>query len=330
MKWLRNLGYPLSVLYGWVVYFRNKCYDWGWLSSREYDVPILCVGNLSVGGSGKTPMVEWLLSRLLPHRTVAVLSRGYKRQSRGFRLVTPTSTAEESGDEPLQIARKFPRAIVAVDADRRRGIETLQQLHNPDLILLDDGFQHRRVRPLRSILLTAYDELYPLEPYLPAGNLRDHRSQARRADLVVVTKCPPSIPGADRSRVRELLQLQPGQQLVFSSLCYQEVVDLQGSPVPMERLTAQPLTVVTGIARPGPMLEYLKGEGIRFEHLKFGDHHRFNASELELLRGRGTVLTTEKDAMRLEGQLESVWVLPVGHCFSAADLKVMDGFLSQF
>jgi tetraacyldisaccharide 4'-kinase len=235
-----------------------------------------------------------------------------------------------SGDEPLQIARKFPGAIVAVDADRRRGIEILEERFGPDLILLDDGFQHRRVKPWRSILLTAYDELYPGEPYLPAGNLRDHRSQAGRADLVVVTKCPQSLSGAERTRIRGLLKLKPGQQLAFSYLCYQDAVDLQGKPIPWETLSARALTVVTGIARPEPMLEYLKRKGIRFEHLKFGDHHRFNKAELEQLKGRGPILTTEKDAVRLEGELDALWVLPVQHCFSPADREVMLGFLSQF
>ncbi len=330
MKWLRNLGWPLSLLYGWLVYLRNKFYDWGWFPSREYEIPILCVGNLSVGGSGKTPMVEWLLSRMLPEKRVAVLSRGYRRKSRGFQLAGPESTADDLGDEPLQIARKFPRAIVAVDANRQQGIEILQKLADPQVILLDDGFQHRKVRPHRSILLTAYDELYPEEAYLPAGNLRDHRSQARRADLIVVTKCPDPLPDQDRDRIRNLLKPQPSQQLAFASLCYSEVRDLEGRPVPLEALQAQTLTLVTGIARPEPLLEYLNRLGIEYEHLKYRDHHRFSESELAELKRRGPILTTEKDATRLEGELSDIWVLPVGHCFQPGDAAVMESFLRQF
>ena len=328
MKWLRNLGWPLSVMYGWVVYFRNKCYDWGWLPARAYDLPILCVGNLSTGGSGKTPMVEWLLARLLPGKRVAVLSRGYRRKSRGFQLATPQSTAAEIGDEPLQIARKFPQAVVAVDADTQRGIEHLKAKADPELIILDDGFQHRRVIPSRSILLTSYDELYPLEAYLPAGNLRDHRTQAYRADLVVVTKCPEPLSAADRDRIRGILQLKPDQLLAFSFLCYGDPVDLNGQPVASDAL-AQPLTLVTGIARPAPLLAHLRRLGVQYEHLKFPDHHRFSDGELKRLQSRQPILTTEKDAVRLEGSLEELWTIPVSHCFAAEDAAVMDQFLLE-
>ncbi len=330
MKWLRNLGWPLSVLYGWIVYLRNKGYDWGWFSSKSYEVPILCVGNLSVGGSGKTPMVEWLLRRLLPGRRVAVLSRGYRRKSSGFRIATPSSTAAEIGDEPLQIARNFPGAIVAVDANRQRGIEALVSLESPDLILLDDGFQHRKVRPAASILLTAYDELYSEERYLPAGNLRDHRSQARRAALIVVTKCPAGISQHQKEEIRKKLDPAPGQQLAFASLCYGDPRDEQGQSLPPEALLEQPLTLVTGIARPQPLLEYLEMMGVQFDHIAFGDHHRFTEKELRMLRQRKPLLTTEKDAARLEGRLESFWVLPVRHCFAPEEEAVLDGFLAEF
>ena len=330
MKWLRNLGWPISLLYGWVVWVRNKLYDWGWLSSRAYEVPVLCVGNLSTGGSGKTPMVEWLLSRLSPERKVAVLSRGYRRRSSGYQRVTAGRTAEEVGDEPLQIARNFPGAVVAVDANRQRGIEKLLASESPDLILLDDAFQHRKVRPSGSILLTSHDELYPSEPYLPVGNLRDHRSQARRADLIVVTKCPPDMPEAERARIRAALRPGVGQQLAFASLCYGDPRDESGRVFPVENLRKAPLTLVTGIARPGPLLTYLRGLGVRFEHVKFPDHHRFSDREIQMLKARQPVLTTEKDATRLQGRLDSYWVLPVRHCFAPADGAVVAGFLERF
>lgn len=330
MKWLRNLGWPLSVLYGWIVYIRNKCYDWGWFSSKAYEVPILCVGNLSVGGSGKTPMVEWLLKQLLPEKKVAVLSRGYKRKSSGFQMATSGSTAAQIGDEPLQIARNFPKAIVAVDANRQRGIEKLVAMESPDLILLDDAFQHRKVRPARSILLTAYEELYTEESYLPAGNLRDHRSQARRADLIVVTKCPADMPEEEKDQIRKKLRPRAGQKLAFASLCYGEPRDEGGQSFPFETLLEQPLTVVTGIARPEPLLRYLRSKGVRFEHLAFGDHHHFSDKDLRMLEQRKPILTTEKDAVRLEGKLHPFWVVPVRHCFAPGDEAVMERFLSEF
>lgn len=330
MKWLRNLGLPFSVLYGWIVWLRNKFYDWGWFPSRSYEVPILCIGNLSTGGSGKTPMAEWFLSNLLPERKVAVLSRGYKRETKGFHLVSPESTASEVGDEPLQMARNFPKAVIAVDADRQRGIEQLMDLKAPEIILLDDGFQHRRVRPAQAVLLTAYDELYPDEAYLPAGNLRDHRSQANRADLIVVTKCPSPLSEGDRKRIRSKLALRDGQELAFASLCYQQIRDRKGEPIPERTLQNEKFTLVTGIARPQPLIAYLKKSGIRFEHLKYSDHHKFSTSELNALKQRQPILTTEKDAVRLEGALETFYVLPVQHCFSEKDQGVMQEFLSRF
>ena len=329
MKWLRNLGWPLSVLYGWIVYVRNKCYDWGLFSSRAYEVPILCVGNLSVGGSGKTPMVEWLLRRLMPERKVAVLSRGYRRKSSGFHKATSQSTAAQIGDEPLQIARNFPKAIVAVDANRQRGIERLVAKESPDLILLDDAFQHRKVRPARSILLTAWDELYTEESYLPTGNLRDHRSQARRADLIVVTKCPADMPREKKVEIRTKLRPRAGQKLAFASLCYGDPKDEQGQAFPFETLLKQRLTVVTGIARPEPLLQYLGSKGVRFEHLAFADHHHFTDKDLRMLEKRKPILTTEKDAVRLEGKLGAFWMLPVRHCFAPGEQAVIDQFLGE-
>lgn len=330
MKWLRNLGLPFSVLYGWIVWLRNKFYDWGWFTSRSYEVPILCIGNLSTGGSGKTPMAEWFLSRLLPERKVAVLSRGYKRETEGFHLVSPERTAAEVGDEPLQMARKFPEAVIAVDANRQRGIEELIALEDPEIILLDDGFQHRRVKPAQAVLLTAYDELYPDEAYLPAGNLRDHRTQAGRADLVVVTKCPNTLSAEDRERIQKKLALRDGQELAFASLCYSQIRDRKGELISEDTLKNEKFTLVTGIARPEPLLAYLKKSGIQFEHLKFSDHHKFSPSELSALKKRQPLLTTEKDAVRLEGALDTFYVLPVEHCFSEMDQAVMEQFLARF
>ncbi|MGB5316146.1 MAG: tetraacyldisaccharide 4'-kinase, partial [Robiginitalea sp.] len=309
---------------------RNKFYDWGWFASQGYEVPILCIGNLSTGGSGKTPMAEWFLSRLLPERKVAVLSRGYKLETEGFLLVSPERTAAEVGDEPLQMARKFPDAVIAVDADRQRGIEKLIGLADPEIILLDDGFQHRRVTPAQSVLLTAYDELYTEEPYLPAGNLRDHRTQASRADLIVVTKCPNPLSAGERERIRRKLALRDGQELAFASLCYQQVRDLRGELISEKGLKKEKFTLVTGIARPEPLIAYLKESGIQFEHLKYSDHHKFSTAELTALKKRKPILTTEKDAVRLEGALDAFYILPVQHCFSEMDERVMQEFLSRF
>lgn len=330
MKALRKLLWPLSPLYAAVVYLRNLCYDRGWCHSEAFETPVLCVGNLSVGGSGKTPMVEWLLSFYAGRRKVAVLSRGYRRSSRGFVRARPGSTAADLGDEPLQLARKFPEAIVAVDADRVRGICHLVEADNPDLIILDDGFQHRRVRARGNLLLTTWGALYPEQGYLPGGDLRDHRSQAKRADLIIVTKCPEDPGPEERQRIVHKLSPLPHQQVVFGTLAYDLPRDPQGQSVSWEDLGRGPFTLVTGIARPQPLLDFLNQLGVSFTHRCFPDHHRFSRAEIASFNRSGPVLTTEKDAMRLDGQVADCYVLGVRHHFGPADRAVLEAFLASF
>ena len=329
MKALRKLLWPFSLLYAAVVFLRNLCYDLGWCPSVAFDTPVLCVGNLSVGGSGKTPMVEWLLSHYGGRRRVAVLSRGYRRSSRGYLQARPDSTAADLGDEPLQLARKFPGAIVAVDANRVRGITRLLETAGPDLIILDDGFQHRRVRPRCSLLLTAREALYPDQGYLPSGDLRDHKSQARRADLIIVTKCPEDPGPEERARILGKLKPLPHQQVVFATLAYDQPRDAGGQAVSWESLGQGPLTLVTGIARPQPLLDFLHEKGVAFTHRRFPDHHRFTLAEIEDLSRSGPVLTTEKDAVRLDGRVADCYVLGVRHQFGPADRAVLEAFLES-
>lgn len=330
MKALRKLLWPLSPLYAAVVYLRNRCYDRGWCPSVSFEVPVLCVGNLSVGGSGKTPMVEWLLGYFEGRRKVAVLSRGYRRSSTGFLKANPGSTAADLGDEPLQLARKFPQAVVAVDSDRARGIVRLVESDAPELIVLDDGFQHRRVRPRASLLLTAWDALYPDQGYLPSGDLRDHKTQARRADLIVVTKCPEDPGPETRDKILRKLRPLPHQKLVFATLAYDLPRDASGASVAWESLGARPFTLVTGIARPQPLLDYLEKKGVAFTHLAFADHHAFTRAEIARINDLGPVLTTEKDAVRLDGRVAQCHTLGVRHHFGPADRAVLEAFLEQF
>lgn len=330
MKTLRKLLRPLAPLYAAAVYLRNRCYDLGWLPSVAFEVPVLCVGNLSVGGSGKTPMVEWLLGYYAGGRRVAVLSRGYRRSSRGFQRAWHGSTASDLGDEPLQLARKFPEAVIAVDANRARGIARLLETDAPELIILDDGFQHRRVRPRASLLLTAWEALYPDQGYLPSGDLRDHKSQARRADLIIVTKCPEDPGPEERQRILDKLDPLPHQRVVFATLAYDLPRNSEGQAVPWESLAPGPITLVTGIARPQPLLDFLGQKGISFTHLCFPDHHAFTRAEIANLNGMGRVLTTEKDAVRLDGRVADCCTLGVRHHFGPADRAVLEAFLESF
>ncbi|RIV36520.1 tetraacyldisaccharide 4'-kinase [Flagellimonas lutimaris] len=323
LQLLRKIAFPISLIYALVVYVRNFLFDVGVFSSKSYKTTTICVGNLSVGGTGKTPMTEYLL-RILSNRKTAVLSRGYKRKSNGFYMGDSESTVLELGDEPYQIHQKFPEVTVAVDADRRNGIEKLESLLNPDIIVLDDAFQHRRVKPTLSILLTTYHNLYVNDWYLPTGNLRDAKKEAKRADLIIVTKCPNSIDLEDKNRVIGKLKPKSRQKVLFATLKYNDFVTDGGKDnIQLSQLKAKQLALVTGIASPKPLVEYLNSHGINFKHFKFGDHHHFTNKEIEQFEGYEMVLTTEKDFVRLKGRLENLYYLEITHNFSSTDAEVL-------
>ncbi len=328
MQLLRKIGFPISLVYAVVVRLRNYFYDTGIFTGKSFATPTLCVGNLSVGGTGKTPMIEYLASELQDTRKIAVLSRGYGRRSKGFVLAGPNSTVLELGDEPFQIYSKFPGLTVAVDADRRNGISILEAEVAPDLILLDDAYQHRRVKPSFSILLTAYDHLYCDDWYLPTGDLRDSRYTAKRADLIVVTKCPDHLGQTEQNDIRKKLHPLPDQQVLFSTLAYDGELKGLPTPKPLMWLKTKKLTLVTGIARPQPLLEFLKGQGISFEHLSYRDHHFFTEKEIRSLNGREMVLTTEKDFVRLKGKVDQLCYLGIKHQFLGKGKKALSDALT--
>ncbi|WP_431128087.1 tetraacyldisaccharide 4'-kinase [Flagellimonas flava] len=319
LQFLRKIAFPFSMIYALIVHIRNYLFDWGVFKSISYRTPTVCVGNLSVGGTGKTPMIEYLIRTLSNHK-IAVLSRGYKRKSKGFLLATPFSTVAELGDEPFQIHQKFPNVFVAVDADRRNGIAQLEELVQPDVILLDDAFQHRKVKPKFSILLTAYGQLYPKDWYLPTGNLRDAKREARRTDIIVVTKCPKNLAKTEKDTITSLLRPKPHQLVLFSHLSYAEKLkDGKGNELAPSELGDQNIALVTGIASPEPLVQHLKELGIDFQHLAFGDHHNFSSDEIEKFKQYDSVLTTEKDFVRLSGKVEPLYYLEIAHEFNLED-----------
>lgn len=314
MQLLRIIAFPFSLIYALVVYFRNVLYDTELLPSAKFRTPIICVGNLSVGGTGKTPMIEWFLNNLSDNLKLAVLSRGYKRKTNGFVLAKPSSTAEDIGDEPLQIYSKFPESIMAVDANRIRAIKKLEKSLHPDLILLDDAYQHRKVKPSFSILLTSYGQLYTKDWYLPTGNLRDSKSASKRADIIVITKCPPDM--NDEIKIGIKNELKPGknQELLFCTLEYDPV--LKGkAEISLKDLQNKEITLVTGIANPKPLLNFLRSEKISFDHQEYRDHHFFTSKEIDLLDSKSLILTTEKDYMRLKGKVDNLYYITVRHRF---------------
>lgn len=287
---------PAAWLYDGITALRNLLFDYGILVERSYPIPIIGIGNLAVGGTGKTPHVELFVRWLLKEqKRVAVLSRGYGRKTRGFALVDQHSTAKEVGDEPLQIFRHFENEnfIGAVCENRRHGIELLLSLENPpDVILLDDAFQHRYVRPGLRILLTEFSRTYHQDYLLPAGRLRERACGAKRADIVIITKCPDTANEADCRQKGRTLHLRSEQQLFFTAIDY--------APLPF----VDEALLITGIAHPKPIVEYLRGRGIILEHMTFSDHHDFSAADLRRItqaaERHNTIFTTEKDFARLE------------------------------
>lgn len=311
MKLLRKILFPFSLLYGGIAALRNYFYDWGWFESKSFDKPVICVGNLSVGGTGKSPMIELLIEFLRKDFRVAVLSRGYGRKTNGYKEVMIDSTSQEVGDEPLQFKQNFPKVTIAVCANRREGIIKLEK--KADIILLDDAFQHRKVKASTNILLTPFNDLYINDLVLPTGNLREFRSGAKRADIIVVTKCPEGVAYADMQKIQLKLKLRDYQKLYFSKIGYEESIYGPSETLSLYYLQDKKFTLVTGIAKPKPLIDFLKRKQFIFTHEKFPDHHEFSVSEVKKLKKNEIILTTEKDYMRLQPKLGkfAIYYLPI-------------------
>ena len=272
-------------------------------------------------------MIELLVKSLHPDYQVSILSRGYKRKSNGFLLSTNKTSVEDLGDEPFQLKSKFPKVTVAVDSDRRNGIAQLEKIVRPDVILLDDAFQHRKVKPSYSILLTAYNNIYVNDWYLPTGNLRDSKLEARRANLIVVTKCPKNLSISERNKIVDRINPKEHQKILFSCLSYNN--ELKGITVNLEELKDKKVTLVTGIANPVPLENFLLEEGLTFEHMKFKDHHFFSEQEIALLKEKECILTTEKDYVRLKSRLTNLHYIEVYHQFIGNDKEVLNEELKK-
>ena len=305
--------YPASFLYGLGVRFRNQLFDWGWLKSTSFQVPVICVGNLSAGGTGKTPHIEYLIRTLMDQYRVAVVSRGYKRKTKGFVLATAQSSSSDIGDEPYQIKFKYPQVIVAVDANRCRAIDrllALPEMERPEVILLDDGLQHRYVSPSLTLLLTDSSRMYCFDKLLPVGRLREPIAGADRASVVIVTKCDADINPMD-CRVAEVnLSLYPYQSLFFTSIRYAKVTPLfnqQDSYALSDARHSCAYLLVSGIANPAPLIAEVKRYATAVEVLNFSDHYMFKQKDFNQIAASfkmidsadKRILVTEKDAARL-------------------------------
>ena len=313
MKLFRKILFPFVPLYYSVVFLRNKFYDLSIFRSKSYEFPLLCVGNLSVGGTGKTPMTEYLITLLDTKYKLATLSRGYGRKSKGFLMAAHHVTSKDIGDEPLQIFKKFSNITVAVDADRQNGLKCLkEQKPSLEVVLLDDAFQHRKVTAGFNILLTAYDQLYCDDFVLPTGNLREPKSAAKRAQVVVVTKCPENLNDLEKTQIKKRLNTESSQAVFFSTIQYSDTLRSSTTSRSLKDLKGVHFTLVTGIANPTPMVNHLTEMGFDFEHLNYKDHHDFSTSELKLIHSKPLVVTTEKDFSRLNSEpKDEIYYLPI-------------------
>lgn len=327
---------PLAYLFQLGVSIRNYLFDKGILHSQKFSLPVVCVGNLTIGGTGKTPHTEYLVRLLKDKYKVAVLSRGYKRKSKGFVLATPGISAETIGDEPCQMARKFPEVYVAADADRCHGIRLLTDGHTApgtEAVVLDDAYQHRYVQAGLNLLLINYHRPVFADSMLPAGKLREPVSGKKRAQIIIVTKCPANLSQQEKEEWCSRIAPQPGQQIYFTTLVYGKPYSLSGEETEHDicSLTADKhVLLLTGIASPQPIEYRLRQYTRNIVALTFADHHDFDAADLKRIQDafgklpekERLIITTEKDAARLTSKkmlpptLEAhTYVLPVSIAF---------------
>ena len=322
MKLLRKILFPIAIIYWLVTFIRNWLYDSGFFKSKSYNLPILVIGNLSAGGTGKTPHTEYLIRLLKDTYKVAVLSRGYKRTTKGFFLANESISVAELGDESYQIHAKFSDISVAVCEDRQTGIENLIATINPDVILLDDAFQHRKVKAGFYVLLTAYDDLFSDDYILPFGNLRESAIGKKRANLVVVTKCPPTLSELEQEKVKQKLNINV--PVFFTSIDYDTEVFSDEKTMSVSEVISEEKFIVAGIAKPKYFIDYLNSG--KDKVLIYPDHHSFSEqeiSELNAFSNEKILVTTEKDFVRLKGKIknDNLYYLPIKAKFLNSEIE---------
>jgi tetraacyldisaccharide 4'-kinase len=343
LKSFRYLLLPFSFVYGAIVWVRNWMYDKKILRSSSFNFPVICVGNLAAGGTGKTPMVEYLIRLLKKDFKVATLSRGYKRKTKGFGIAEEANTALDIGDEPMQFYKKFPEVTVAVGEERVVAIpQLLQERPDTELIILDDAFQHRSVQAGLNILLTEYKNLYTRDLPLPAGDLRDVRTSAKRAQIIVVTKCKQYLSEEERQAVIKEIDAAPHQKVYFTEIQYGKPYHLflkKELDVPKDT----GILLVCGIANPNPLKDFLTRHFHSYDMLRFSDHHIFNTDDLNEIKKQfekiksnsKIILTTEKDGVRMK-KFENylidfpLYVIPIQHRFLFGEAENFNRAVMEF
>jgi tetraacyldisaccharide 4'-kinase len=346
MRAIQILLLPISCCYGWVMRIRNWMFDLSILKSRSFQIPVISVGNLSYGGTGKTPHIEYLIRLLKDKYLIGTLSRGYGRDSNGFIIASKRSNYKYIGDEPMQFVKKFSEIKVAVDGDRRRGIQFLTEKY-PELnvILLDDAFQHRYVKPGLSILLTDYLKLYTEDHVLPSGTLRESRCGAKRADIIIVTKTPKVFSPITRRRIIEDLNPTTDQKVLFSFIKYSEPVPVNDTAPATLLPRYSYILMFTGIANEYPIQEHLERKCTELVKIKFPDHHPYTPDDLSKIKTRfedipsqkKVIFTTEKDLMRLRTpelaailKTLPIYYLPIEVDFHGNDREVFDKTINTY
>ncbi|WP_430813893.1 tetraacyldisaccharide 4'-kinase [Carboxylicivirga sp. RSCT41] len=317
---IRKLLYPFSLLYAGITSVRNKCFDAGILRSKGYSLPIISIGNITVGGTGKTPLTEYLIRILISDHKLTLLSRGYKRKTKGALLANKSSNAETIGDEPFQIKSKFPSINVAVAEKRVEGMNLILKNLQTDVVLMDDAYQHRYVKPGLSLLVIDYNRPLWKDCPFPAGDLRETRNGQKRADIIVVNKCPENFSDKDKAYWLKKLKASDDQQVFFTSISY-------GLPKAVDKNNKEsfqggmPVVALAGIARPEGFIDHLKNNYKVHDQLIFPDHHHFSSDDVDIITRAisdekiRSLITTEKDAVRFHKLPDLVkgkaWYIPI-------------------
>ena len=343
LKSFRILLFPFALLYWLVIGIRNWLFDKQILKTSEFGLPLVCVGNLSVGGTGKSPMVEYLVERLKNDFKVATLSRGYKRKTKGYLLAGDNTTALDIGDEPMQFHLKFPAVPVAVGEERIEAIpQLLHDRPETEVVVLDDAFQHRSIKAGLNILLTEYGNLFTRDFFLPTGDLRDLKKSYKRAEIIIVTKCKPDLTEGEKEKLIQELKPLPHQHIFFTAIAYGELYHVI-SGVPKSFNQSAEVLLVSGIANPRPLKKMLEEHSNIYHMLQYSDHHIFTIDDLNEIRKRydelesaeKIILTTEKDAVRLQkfsNEIEGLpfFVIPVQHQFLFNEGAIFDKLVTTF
>lgn len=301
MSVIRFLVFPLSIIFKFVTDLRNKLYDCNFLKSEKINVPVISVGNLSTGGTGKTPMVDFIVDNLKRDYNISVLSRGYNRKSKGFIEIKNSDNPSLVGDEPFLIKSNHSEVPVFACEDRVEGAKKIISENNTNLILLDDAFQHRKISRNLDIVLTDYNNLFYKDYLLPYGNLRESRNNINRADVIIVTKCPLDFNKADANKIKNQINPKKTQSLFFSQIKYSEIL-FGFKEVSFKSITNSKLTLVTGIANSQPLKEYLKKNNVNFDHFDYPDHYNYSRKDVNKILAttkNNIILTTKKDYYKL-------------------------------